>query len=271
MTQTPYLPIFQLTRGDTVESTHFGVIAVVDIQGKLIASHGDPDGVAFLRSTSKPLQALPFIEANGHTHFGLTPKEIALMCASHAGTDAHVETIQSVQAKAGFGEEHLQCGTHPVPDKDTAAEMIRQGKEPTPNRHNCSGKHAGMLAFCKMRGWPLENYLDYDHPLQEILLQASAEMCNVPVEDVNLGLDGCTAPNYAVPFYNAALGLANLADRRGLATHRQQYDSHHPRQRYRGQGRTFRTGQPVAGRRDSRQGGVEERQPGALETGHRPG
>jgi L-asparaginase II len=87
MPETPYLPIYQLTRGERVESIHFGAFAVVDTEGKLLASFGDPYGGTFLRSTAKPFQALPFIEMGGADYFNLTPKEIALLCSSHSGTD----------------------------------------------------------------------------------------------------------------------------------------------------------------------------------------
>src|SRR5512133_1439094 len=89
MTQSPYQPVFELTRGETVESIHEGAIAVVDATGKLVASYGDPLGITFLRSSAKPFQALPFIQHGGHQAYGLTPKEIALICASHSGTDEH--------------------------------------------------------------------------------------------------------------------------------------------------------------------------------------
>ncbi|MEJ2759676.1 MAG: asparaginase, partial [Anaerolineales bacterium] len=101
MIETPYAPILELTRGDTIESVQFGALAVVDPQGKLIASHGDPKVITFLRSTAKPFQALPFIIAGGHRHYNLTQQEIALICASHSGTDAHVAVAAQIQAKVG--------------------------------------------------------------------------------------------------------------------------------------------------------------------------
>lgn len=212
MNTTPYVPVFELTRGETVESIHFGAVAVVNSAGELVASVGNPQGVAFLRSTSKPFQALPFIEAGGQSHFGYSTQEVALMCASHSGTDAHIQVAQSIQQKGGFGEEHLMCGAHPPFHKPTAKAMLQRGEEPATNRHNCSGKHSGMLAHATLKGAALENYLDYEHPVQASIISAFAEMAGVPVEKVALGVDGCSAPNFAVPFQNAALALARLAD-----------------------------------------------------------
>ncbi len=217
MTNNPYFPLFELTRGETIESIHFGAIAVVDVEGKLIASYGDSNAVTFLRSTAKPFQAMPFIKAGGHKHFNLSEKEIAITCASHSGTDEHVEVVKGIQKKVGISEENLMCGSHPVSHPPTADAMRDRGEEPSPIRHNCSGKHTGMLAFAQMKSFPLDTYLEHDNPVQQSILQTFAEMCGVSSDEVGLGTDGCSAPNFAVPLYNAAWGWARLADPRTLS------------------------------------------------------
>ena len=211
MTNT-YEPVFELTRGKIVESIHFGAAAVVDAHGQLLARLGDPHLVTFLRSSAKPFQVLPFIERAGQEKFGLTQREIALMCSSHSGTDEQVETVKGMQAKIGVKVSDLLCGTHYPLHEPTADAMKLRGELPTAYRHNCSGKHTGMLAHARLLAAPLENYLDFDHPVQKNILQAFAEMCEVPVESVELGIDGCSAPNFAVPLYNAALAFARLCD-----------------------------------------------------------
>jgi len=212
-----YAPLVELTRGNLVESVHFGAAVIVDANGELLGSYGDARLTAFLRSSAKPFQALPFIERGGHRTFGLTPREIALTCASHAGTDEHVRVLESIQAKVGVTEGHLQCGAHPITHEATLEAMHLRGEKPTPNRHNCSGKHTGMLAHAKLRGLALDTYLERNHPIQETILQCVAEMCGVAPKDIELGTDGCSAPNFAVPLYNAALGFARLCDPAGLS------------------------------------------------------
>lgn len=212
MPLSPYLPLFELTRGKTIESVHFGAIAVVDACGHTIASYGDPQAVTFLRSTAKPFQALPFIENGGQAHYNLSPREIALICASHSGTDEHVAVARSIQAKTGVAEADLQCGVHPLSHEPTIEGMRLRGERLTPNRHNCSGKHTGMLAYARMKGLPKESYTDPSHPIQQEILSVFAAMCSLPPEQVEVGIDGCSAPNFAVPLYNAALGLARLCD-----------------------------------------------------------
>jgi L-asparaginase II len=101
-------------------------------------------------------------------------------------------------------------------DVEEFRSMIVHDRQPTPNYNNCSGKHTAMLAHAKMRELPLENYLDINHPIQQDILASFAEMCMFPAAEVELGIDGCSAPNFAVPLYNAALGMARLCDPHAL-------------------------------------------------------
>ena len=210
-------PLFEVTRGNLVESVHYGSIAVVDSNGRLISSYGDPKMVAFLRSSAKPFQALPFVERGGVEYFGLTPRELSISCASHEGSDLHVQTVEGIQRKIGVEESALQCGVHMPGDVDAFKSLIINNRQPTPNQNNCSGKHTAMLAHAKMRVLPLENYLDLNHPVQQDILSAFAEMSLLPVNQVELGTDGCSAPNFAIPLYNAALAMARLCDPRQLS------------------------------------------------------
>ena len=220
MSKTDQLPLYELTRGEFVESIHYGSIAISDNQGRLVAWYGDPHTFTFLRSSAKPFQALPFIEENGQGFFNLSPNEIALICASHSGTDEHVATLQAIQDKTGVIETELMCGVHPVFDVSTAEAMRKRGDELTPNRHNCSGKHTGMLAFAHMRNWSTSDYLDLNHPVQERILTIFSEMSGVPIDEVAVGIDGCSAPNFAIPLQNAALAYARLCDPEELSENR---------------------------------------------------
>lgn len=215
-----YKPVFKLTRGNIVESIHFGAIAVVDSSGHLLAWYGDPKTITFMRSSAKPLQALPFIENGGDQSFHLTSREIAIMCASHLGTDEHVEVIKGIQGKVGVQESDLLCGTHLLSDLETVEAMRMRGELVTPNRNNCSGKHTGMLAHARMRGFPIADYINPEHPVQKTILQSLAQMCGMQVDQVELGTDGCSAPNFAIPLSNAALGFARLCDPHSLSPER---------------------------------------------------
>jgi L-asparaginase II len=203
-------PLFEVTRGNIVESVHYGSIAVVDSSGKLLSSYGDPQEVAFLRSSAKPFQVLPFVEGGGVEYFGFTPRELSISCASHEGSDLHVRTVKGIQEKIGVDEQALQCGVHMPGDVDAFKALIVNNRQPTLNQNNCSGKHTAMLAYAKMRGLPLENYLEVNHPIQQEILAVFAEMSGLSPRDIQLGTDGCSAPNFAIPLYNAAFGMARL-------------------------------------------------------------
>lgn len=211
-----YVPVVEVTRGPIVESVMFGAAIVVDSTGSVVASIGDPQTTAFLRSSAKPFQALPFVERGGVERFGLSERELALMCSSHHGTDLHVEVVTGMQAKIGLQESDLMCGAHIPSDSPTWQAMILRGEKPTPRRHNCSGKHTGMLAHAVMRGLPKEDYINPNHPVQKTILETFSEMTDMEPGKVVQGIDGCSVPTFAIPLYHAALGFARLADPAGL-------------------------------------------------------
>jgi len=212
MDEITYNPIYQFSRGKIPESIHYGAVAVVNAAGDLIASYGDPHVATFLRSTAKPFQALPFIARKGDQRYDLTDQEIALICSSHSGTDKHVQVLQELQGKIGITEADLMCGSHPPYHKATREKLEERGERPTSNRHNCSGKHTGMIAHAKMSGLPINTYLELDHPVQQRILQSLSEMCALKVDQIILGTDGCSVPTFALPLYNAALAWAKLVD-----------------------------------------------------------
>jgi L-asparaginase II len=150
MARMSFAPLIELTRGGTPESLHFGAVAAVDARGKLLAAVGDPRLRVFTRSTLKALQALPFVRGGGPAQFGFSPPQLALLCASHSGEPMHVEQVQGMLDKAGVDYRQLQCGCH-VPM------FVELGVGPAPaavdeRHHNCSGKHAGFLAYCVQHG-----------------------------------------------------------------------------------------------------------------------
>ena len=216
------VPLVEVTRGSIVESTHFGAFIVVDSKGSVIASQGNPDLLNYPRSSMKPFQALPFIERGGAEKFGLTDQEIAIICASHSGTDLHGSVLKEMHRKIGTTEADLACGVHWPGDSATRDAMKFAGETPTPFRHNCSGKHTGMLAHAKLRGSPIEDYLNPQHPVQVAIRETLAEMIEMSPDDMPLGIDGCSAPVYGIPLRNMAHATAKLADPWMLAEKRAQ-------------------------------------------------
>jgi len=205
------VPLIELTRGGTLECQHFGAVAVVNTQGKLLAHAGDAHWLTFSRSTLKALQALPFMEAGGPKQLGYTPAQIAMLCASHNGEDSHVAQTQDMLDKAGLTYKALRCGCH-VPSIFAQLETSPPPGYTYDERHNnCSGKHAGFLGYCVLHGLSLDDYIDPNHPLQQGIRRDVARATNMDASDFKMGIDGCSAPNYALPLTNLAQGYARLA------------------------------------------------------------
>jgi L-asparaginase II len=204
------VPLIETTRGGTRECVHFGALAVTDAAGKVLARAGDPHWLTFTRSTLKPLQALPFLQGGGAGHFGLSRANLAMLCASHNGEAMHVAQVDEILGKAGVGYQRLQCGCH-VP---MAGEMGPPPPAPAhwdERNHNCSGKHSGFLAYCVQHGAPLETYLEGGHPLQQAIRKHVAAAVGLDEGQMPVGIDGCSAPNYAMPLSHLARGFARLA------------------------------------------------------------
>jgi L-asparaginase II len=205
------VPLIELLRGGTLESVHFGAVAVTDAQGKVLAHAGDPHWISFTRSTLKALQALPFMQAGGPRAMGFSRENVAMMCASHSGEPMHVEQVQGMLDKAGLSYKTLQCGCHVPVFADLGVAPRPAPGEYDERHHNCSGKHAGFLAHCVQQGWPVGNYLAPGHPLQQAIRRDVARAVGLKPDDLKMGIDGCSAPNYAMPLAGLARGYARLA------------------------------------------------------------
>ncbi|WP_426211817.1 asparaginase [Massilia sp. TWP1-3-3] len=195
--------------GYLVENIHMGSVAVVDTDGKLLWYAGDPSALTFTRSALKPFQALPFVLADGPARFGMNSAELALLCASHSGEPSHLAGVQAILAKIGLDESHLECGCGTPLYYDTVGEA-----PPTyawrPLHHNCSGKHSGFLAWCRLHDVPGRDYVDPAHALQQEIRRTLAVTVNMPASSMPTGLDGCSAPNYALPLDRLAHLFARL-------------------------------------------------------------
>ena len=212
-----YAPLIDVWRGDVVESVHFGTIAAVDSTDRILGAAGDPATVTFLRSAAKPAQLIPLVESGAVERFGITTAEIAVMSGSHGGEPFHVEAVRSVLGKIGLDESALQCGVHPPSYRPAADHLRRAGGSPTALHNNCSGKHAGMLALAVHLGAPTRSYLETGHPVQLRIRAAVETLAGLELGGAQVAIDGCSAPNFAVPVAAAARIYARLLDPRGRA------------------------------------------------------
>lgn len=203
--------LVEVTRGRLVESVHRGAIAIVDAGGDIVFSLGDIALPVYPRSALKPIQALPLLESGAADASGVSDEEIALACASHSGEPMHTTRVAAWLARLGLGEGDLACGAHSSRYEPVADDMIRRGEMPTRIHNNCSGKHTGFLAVA--RHWKIgtAGYERHDHPVQQAVAKALGELSGIQGE-LPWGVDGCAAPNFALPLAAFARALARLAD-----------------------------------------------------------
>ena len=199
------------TRGDVVDLQYYGHIALVDASGKKLWGVGDPNRVTYSRSSAKPMQAIPVIESGAADRYGITQEELAVMCASHAGDDGHVQAVVSILEKAGLHEGYLQCGSHEPMSADMMAKHRNESITPVAVHNNCSGKHAGMLITAKALGGNIKDYYRPEHPIQEEITRIIAQTCDHDAAHIKLGVDGCGVPVHAMPLHKFAHGYARMS------------------------------------------------------------
>ncbi|AEV17121.1 MAG: asparaginase [Thermus sp.] len=195
-------------RGELVENRHRVSLAIYGQEG-LLAYAGDPTRLSYLRSSAKPFQALALFLTGAAERFGLTEEEVALATASHDGTPRHVAVAARFLEKLALGPERLACGVHPPFSKEARKALEEAGQKPTPLHHNCSGKHAGMLAAALALGVPPEGYERPDHPVQLLNRRTLAELAG---GEPLWATDGCSVPTFALPLARAARAFYFLAD-----------------------------------------------------------
>ena len=201
-----------LSRGDRVESEHQAALAVVERSSRVVAVAGDVDRFAYFRSSAKPFQAMPLVTSGAADAFGFTDSELAFCCSSHNGQADQQEAVVAMLGKIGAGVEQLRCGAAFPLDPAEAARRTLGLVPATPLQNCCSGKHTGMIATCLHLGYPVESYLDRDHPLQqEILANVAAAMQRDPAS-IALAIDGCSVPTFGAGTIDFARSFSALAD-----------------------------------------------------------
>lgn len=203
-------PLVEVRRGAITESRHRGHVAAVEPDGNVVASLGALHNVTFLRSSAKPLQALPLLVTGAAERFGFTDKEVALACASHNGEPIHTQIVASMLEKIGLGPEALKCGVHEPYSPEAAGVLRARNEVPNVLHNNCSGKHAGMLAVAAHLRASTDNYESPENPVQIEIARAVSQFTDVAVEDLAVGTDGCAAPIFGISIWAMALAYARL-------------------------------------------------------------
>ena len=195
-TQTPPLEVHLLREG-ILESSHQIEAVVCDRRGRALLMAGNATASVFIRSALKPFQALAITSTGTLQKYGLSDRDLAIICSSHQGNIEQARQAFNILWQADVDPQVLQC---PIP----------QGKS---NRleHNCSGKHAGVLAVCKNCNWSLHNYLKPSHPVQQLILNKTAELLGMPGAELIGAQDDCGMPTYSMQLQQIAHLYAQLS------------------------------------------------------------
>jgi L-asparaginase II len=204
--------LVEVTRGALVESLHRGAITVVDAEGATRFALGDVEAPVYTRSSLKPIQALPLIETGAADAFGVSEEEVALACASHSGEPMHTSRVEAWLKRIGCSEADLACGPQVPRHEPTSQAMLAAQQKPSRLHNNCSGKHAGFLTVARHLKAPITDYVNVAHPVQKAVLTSLRALSGV--NDPAWGVDGCAAPNFAIPLAAFARALAQIAGHR---------------------------------------------------------
>lgn len=199
-----------VTRGDLVESRHYGSIVVSDSEGKILASAGDPELTTYFRSACKPIQGLEIFCSGAYDKYHFTDKQLSIMCSSHFGEMEHQQAILELMDKIGLSFDDYLTGSPYSYDPATRDRQLWYHTVLKPYNSDCSGKHTGFLASCKAKGYPTAHYNDPKHPLQQEILAIVAEVTRMKAADIHIGIDGCSVPVHGMPIHNMAMGYARF-------------------------------------------------------------
>ena len=199
-----HAPVAHLIRGGIVEGIHYGSVVVLDADGEVRLQIGDIEAAFYPRSAIKPVQAVAMARAG----LPLDGELLSLTAASHSGEERHLDGTRRILELAGLTEDHLRNVPDLPFDPVVRDAWVREGRLPSRLAQNCSGKHAAMLYTCTLNGWPLENYLDPGHPLQQAIAEIVEDLTGQRIAGVTV--DGCGAPLFSLSLHGLARATARI-------------------------------------------------------------
>ena len=199
-----------VTRGNIIESIHGAKSVVQNFNYKIIFTTGHELDLVYPRSAIKIFQAIPFIQSNAHKKYKLSKKEIAISCSSHCGEKQHMIVLNNWIKKIKINNNSLKCGIHNPLNLDSSNKLLSSGKKPNQLHNNCAGKHLGMISGCLSNKMNINNYLDCHHPYQKLIRNSLENITKYKITKKQVGIDGCSAPQYAFPLQNLSTSMVNL-------------------------------------------------------------
>jgi len=199
-----------VTRNKIIESIHESKCVVKDCNYKTIFSTNNDGDLIYPRSAIKIFQAIPFINSKAYKKYNFSEKQIAISCASHYGEVEHLKVLSDWLVKIKIDKKILQCGVHNPLNLESSNKLLLKGFKPHQLHNNCSGKHLGMLSGCLMNNMNLKDYVNFNHPYQKLIRKSLEFFTECKIKNIQVGIDGCSAPQYAFPLNNISISMVNL-------------------------------------------------------------
>ena len=199
-----------IQRGEIIESVHNAKCLVKNSNLKTVFTTGHEKDLVFPRSAIKIFQAMPFISSNAHKIFNLNPKYLAISCSSHCGESMHIKVLKEWLKKTNISINNLKCGIHNPINLKSSNKLLLAGKTPSQLHNNCAGKHLAMITGCMARCIPIKNYISFNHPYQKLIRSSLEYFMGTKIIKKTIGVDGCSAPQYAFRMSHLASGMINL-------------------------------------------------------------
>lgn len=200
-----------IKRGDLIESSHEAKCLVKNSNFKILLSTNNDKDLVYPRSSIKIFQALPLIISDAHNKFNLNLMNLAIACSSHCGELQHIRVLTDWINKIGLSFNSLKCGTHNPLNLESSNRLLLSGNMPTQLHNNCAGKHLAMLTGCLANKMQYKNYIKFNHPYQKLIRNSLEYFMNSKINKRCIGIDGCSAPQYAFSITSLANSMVNLA------------------------------------------------------------
>ena len=200
-----------IIRGEQLESIHHIKVSVINSKGKSLFSSGNNKDLTYPRSAMKIFQSIPLVISGAAEHYNLNDKQLAISSSSHFGESNHIKILENWIKKISINQKYLQCGIHNPLNLNSSNNLLFSRKKPQLIHNNCSGKHLGMLTTCKFKKYNLKNYTHFNHPIQKSILNILENFFEFKSKQKLKAIDGCSAPQYAFPLENLALGMMKIS------------------------------------------------------------
>ena len=199
-----------ITRGKIIESIHNAKCTIKDYNYQNIFSTNHDNDFVYPRSAIKIFQAIPFIKSEAYKKFKLSQKQIAIACSSHYGEPEHLKVLEEWIKKIKIKKNLLKCGIHNPLNSKSSDKLLFSGIKPNQLHNNCAGKHLAMISGCLCKNMNINKYVEMNHPYQNTIRNYLEYFTETKISNIQKGIDGCSAPQYAFPIKNLSIGMINL-------------------------------------------------------------